>query len=58
MDTAQAAKVLAEALGRETVAEARSSLASALAKVSGRMGPTESARVWRRGHQDTRRSIG
>ena len=42
---AQAAKILAEALGRETDARARSSLASALSEVAGRMDPTEAARV-------------
>ena len=41
----QAAKTLAEALGRETDADARSSLASALSKVAGRMDPAEAARV-------------
>ena len=41
----QAAKELAEALGRETDAGARSSLASALSKVAGRMDPTEAAKT-------------
>ena len=40
-----AAKTLAEALGRETDADARSSLASALSEVAGRMDPTEAARI-------------
>ena len=45
MDPAEAAKTLAEALGHETDASARSSLASALSTVAGRMDPTEAARI-------------
>jgi len=41
----QAAKTLAEALGRETDAYARSSLASALSTVAGRMDPAQAARI-------------
>jgi tRNA A-37 threonylcarbamoyl transferase component Bud32 len=41
----QAAKRLAEALGRETDADARTSLALALSAVVGRMDPTEAARI-------------
>ena len=45
MDPTEAAKTLAGALGRETDARARSSLASALSKVAGRMEPAEAAQV-------------
>jgi len=41
----QAAKVLADALGRETDAGARSSLASALSAVAGRMDSTEATHI-------------
>ena len=55
IDPSIAARTLAEALGRETDANARSFLASALSTVSGRMDPTEAAqRLWP-GRQDTRR---
>ena len=45
MDPAEAAKTLAEALGRETFAAACPILASALSGVSGRIAPTEAARI-------------
>ena len=43
IDPSIAAKTLAEALGRETEANARPSLASALSEVAGRMDPTKAA---------------
>jgi hypothetical protein len=45
IDPSIAAKILAEALVRETDAGARSTLASALSKVTGRMEPAEAAQV-------------
>ena len=45
MNPAQAARILAAALVRETDANVRSSLASALSTVAGRMEPAEAARV-------------
>ena len=45
MDPTEAAKILAEALGRTSGAGARSSLVEALSKVASRMDPIEAARI-------------